>query len=88
MANSYRYIEKPDFKVVRDASSSIQPKKGRPLLAQTGSGHGKSQKSDAISLNESTKQVLMDRGPQSLETTSKVNLLYNGDSLPSDPYDP
>ena len=30
--NSYTYVKGMDFRVVRDASSSIQPKKSRPLV--------------------------------------------------------
>jgi len=70
MANSYKYIEKPDFRVVRDASVSIQPKKGRPLLSSVAKTTDKEAKSDALSLNESgvnKAQSLDLRIPQSLE---------------------
>ena len=93
MANSYRYIEKPDFRVVRDASSSIQPKKGRPLLQQTAGTDEEIKKirsKGTGSVNDSMTNPGGDAGSKkhgSLQATSQVNLLYNNDTQPSDPYD-
>ena len=33
VTNSYRFVNRPNFGVVRDTANSIQPIKGRPLMA-------------------------------------------------------
>ena len=52
--NSYTYVNTADFRVARQAASSIQPKKNRPLVA--------SAKMTDASVNESNDSRTQDKG--------------------------